>query len=160
MRNAFLVGLLVLIFTGCNSTANNATSNNGSTNKTVSSSNNAVNSSIRSPKAVIEKYIANAEKGEIEEMDKAFSDATLQKRGYGVKKDNKTFSDNVKEIGAKEKASIVNLQEKVNGETAQVTLDYRVAKNGVINGKSIGCMAFEMVKESSEWRIKEPAPCL
>ena len=160
MRNIFLVGLAFLVFTGCNSTANNATSNTGSADKTVSSSNNAPNSSIRNPKAVIEKYMTDAENGKIEEMDKAFTDATLQKRGYGVKEDNKTFSDRVKEIGAKEKASIVNLQEKVNGESAQVTLDYGIAKNGVISGKSIGCTAFEMVKESNEWRIKEPAPCL
>lgn len=157
-RNAFIIGLLALILAGCNSTINNSASYD-SANKSGSSNNKTVSSSAITPKAVMEKFIADAESGKIEEMSKAFSDAKLKIKGYKVTEDNRTFSDRVKEIGKKEKASIVNLQEKVTGETALVSFNYGSTKNGAATDAGLSCTEYKLVKEENEWRIDDLNPC-
>lgn len=133
-RNVLLIGFVVLALTGCNS--------------------------FRSPKAVIEKFISDAESGNVAAMNKAFSKRAIQKPGDEVNSRNKSYSDMIREIRARDNVAMVGTQEKITGDKALVTYNYGVSKNGgVITGQSTGCTAFELVKEDGEWKIDQSVMC-
>ena len=138
-RSVLLIGFVLLALAGCSS-ANSPSAN--------------------SPKAVIEKFVSDAESGNVDAMNKAFSKRAIQQMGDKTKSNNKSYSDMIKEIGAKEKASMVGTQEKITGDKALVTYNYGVSKNGgVITGNNTGCTAFELVKEDGEWKIDQSVMC-
>ncbi|HEY7912849.1 MAG TPA: hypothetical protein VIG62_13120 [Blastocatellia bacterium] len=134
-RNVLLIGFVLLALAGCNSTGD-------------------------SPKAVIEKFVLDAESGNVDAMNKAFSKRAIQEMGDKIKSLNKSYSDMIKETGAKEKASMVGTQEKITGDKALVSYNYGVSKNGsTITGKNTGCTAFELVKEDGSWKIDKSVDC-
>lgn len=133
-RNILLLGFVLLALAGCKS--------------------------ANSPKAVMEKFVSDAESGNVDAMNKAFSKRAIQEVGDKIKSNNKNYSDLIKETGAKEKASMVGTQEKLTGDKALVSYNYGVSKNGgVITGKNTGCTAFELVREDGEWKIDKSVMC-
>jgi hypothetical protein len=112
------------------------------------------------PKAVIEKFVSNAESGNVEAMNQAFSKRAIQQMGDKVRSSNKSYSDMIREIAAKGKASMVGTREKITGDKALVTYNYGVSKNGgVITGENTGCTAFELIKEDGAWKIDQSVMC-
>ena len=133
-RNVLLLGFVLLALAGCNS--------------------------ANSPKAVVENFVSDAESGNVDAMNKAFSKRHIQQTGDEMKSNNKSYSDLIKETGAKEKPSMVGTQETITGDKAIVSYNYGVSKNGgVITGKNTGCTAFELVKEDGEWKIDRSVMC-
>ncbi len=115
--------------------------------------------SSNTPKAVIEKFVADAESGNVEAMNKAFSKRALQQDGEKIRSNNKSYSDLIKSMGTKEKPTIFALKEKdVNGKTI-VSYNYGINKNGVGNGANTGCTAFELINEDGGWKIDNSAIC-
>jgi hypothetical protein len=130
-----LIGFVLLALAGCNATGT-------------------------SPKAVIERFVSDAESGDVDAMSKAFSKRAIQQMGDEIKSNNRSYSETIKAISSKEKASMVGTVEKVTGDKALVSYNYGVSKNGsTITGQNTGCTAFELVKEDGAWKIDKPTDC-
>ena len=132
-KKRLLTGFLILVLAGCSSAA--------------------------SPTAVIEGFIADAEKGDVDAMNKAFSKQALNQKGDEIRSNNTRYSEMIREVGSKERATMFAKQEKIEGDKALVSFNYGSSKNGAGVGRNTGCTAFEMVKEDGEWKIKESVLC-
>jgi Domain of unknown function (DUF4878) len=132
-RNVLLIGFVLLALVGCHS--------------------------ANSPKAVIEKFVSDAESGNVEAMNSAFSKRAVEQMGNKIGENNRSYSDMIKGINAKGKASMFGTQEKITGDKALVTYNYGMSQGGVAGGGSTGCTAFELVKEEGQWKIDQSVMC-
>jgi TonB family protein len=105
---------------------------------------------IWSPTATVKKFMAAAEKGDVETMSSLFSTKAVQGMGSEkIRSNNQNFSDMVrKSIAAGTKPKIDQLVETVNGDSARVSFSYHdESRTG-----SIG-LGFDLIKENGAWKI-------
>ena len=167
-----LIGFLILIQIGCdrasNQNSNIAVNNNsavtnrspGATASSTPASQNGDWSFQRSDATgTVEKFIADAEKGDIDAMEKNYSKEYVKQKGAKLKSLAKSYSDLIRGFDPKEKPVIFGMRQKAKADKVIVEFNYGIAKNGVAAGKSTGCTAFELVKEDGEWKINDSPFC-
>lgn len=155
MKRISLLILMGLTLISCK------TSGSGPGNSNTLNSNNANSGSIsksessEAPKKVIEKFVADAEKGDIAGMSKALSKQFIEKKGQDkVNSLNKGYSDTIGQIAARQKSEMFGESERIKGDQAWVTFNY-----GSQTGTSTGCTAFVLIKEDGSWKINDTPDC-
>lgn len=168
-RCPLLIGVLILVLTGCNSTVSHNSNVAVNSNSTVTINRSPAAASASTPAIqnnnssgatkVIEKFVADAKKGELEAMNKAFSKEAMQQRGAKIKSNNKSYSEMIRALDSKAKPEIFGMREKIDGDKVIVQYNYGIARNGVGVGESTGCTAFELIKEDGEWKVNDSPMC-
>jgi hypothetical protein len=108
--------------------------------------------SVSTPISTVKKYIASAEKGNVNMMVGLRSSKGIQKLGADkLRSNDQMFSDLVrKTIARGEILQMTDIKETVTGNTARVSFVYQDPKN--VN--SLG-MGFDLLKENGSWKIDE-----
>lgn len=103
-----------------------------------------------SPTSTVKKYIASAEKGDVDAMTSLFSSKAIQKLGIEkIRSNNQNLSDMVRGvIGGGGKPKMTQINEVVSANTARVTFVYQDNEKN----SSIG-MGFDLSKEGGGWKI-------
>ena len=105
---------------------------------------------IWSPTATVKKFIASAEKGDVDTMTSLFSGKAKETMGIEkIRSNNQNFSDMVRKVitgNAQLKMNQIN--QSINGDTARVTFIYQ----GKGPDNSMG-MGFDLSKENGAWKI-------
>jgi len=105
---------------------------------------------IWSPTATVKKFIASAEKGDVDTMTSLFSSKAIQKLGgEPIRSNNQNFADMArKAIAGGAKPQMIQIQETITGNNARVTFVYEDKEKN----SSIG-MGFDLSKEGGAWKI-------
>jgi len=169
-RFVFFIGVLIVIQTGCNDTNSNVVTNNNSVATTAKSpAASSPDTSTPLPQAwsyqktdataVVEKFIAAAERGDVAGMEKEYSQAYVKQKGAELNPLAKRYSDLIRGFDPKDKPGIFDMAYKTRGDKVHVAFNYGITKNGAPAGKMTGCTAFDLVKEGSEWKIDGSSSC-
>jgi Domain of unknown function (DUF4878) len=155
MKRVSLLILIGLTLVSCKTDGSSTGNSNVLSGNSGNSGNITKSESSETPKKVIEKFVADAEKGDTAGMSKAFSKQFIEKKGVEKFNSlNKGFSDMVRRMAASQKSEMFGESERVNGDQASVTFNY-----GSQTGTSTGCTAFILIKEDGNWKINDTPDC-
>ena len=105
-------------------------------------------SSSSSPSGIVRSWINLTEEGKTDDALKLFSNKAMQERGAKLKADLNSHVEAITRLQAAGRTfSTENMEEKITGETARVSLIYRAAENDSLR------MTFDLIQESGSWKI-------
>lgn len=107
-------------------------------------------SMIWSPTATVKKFMAAAEKGDVDAMTRLFSSRAIEKQGVNtIRSNNQNFADNAKRVAAAGgNYHMEDLQETSTPEGKQVSFFYKNDK-----GTDSIKLVFALSKEGGSWKI-------
>src|SRR5436309_5330300 len=155
MKHIFLLILVGLILISCKTNGGSGGTSNTLNSNSSDSGNITKAESSETPRKVVEKFVAEAEKGDTAGMSKALSKQFIEKKGpEKINSLNKAYSDMIRKVAARQKSEMFGVNERVKGDQAWVTFNY-----GDQTGGGTGCTAFMLVKEDGAWKINDTPDC-
>ena len=104
------------------------------------------------PTSTVERFISNAESGDVADMTKLFSQKAIKEKGeVWIRANSQSFADLSKSAqAAGAKMQMEKIKENVNGDKATVSFLYRAAAKDIR-----AAFIFELSKENGEWKIDD-----